>query len=124
MFGERLKRIVAIILIFGMVATGNGFTTFAASVDSIVEGSDTLDQTGPKNYYQMMYEEYYQETTTVVETTAPSDNAINVIESEAGKVDPGQALATTEKKGSEDSDSTEPQSFDEEKEYEYEEEPE
>ena len=55
MFGERLKRIVAIILIFGMVATGNGFTTFAASVDSIVEGSDTLDQTGPKNYYQMIY---------------------------------------------------------------------
>ena len=51
MFGEKLKRIIATVLVFGMVATGNGFTTLAASVDEIVaDGSENLlDQTGPKN---------------------------------------------------------------------------
>ena len=131
MFGERLKRIVAITLIIGMVATGNGFTTLAASVDTIVDGGSgtALDQTGPKNYYQMMYEEYYEEHTAVVKTNAGNVGAghdsTDVAQDSVGagqdfveadtmspKGGPNeQALSTTDKNPS-DSEKTEPQSLD------------
>ena len=68
MFGERFKRIISVALILGMVATGNGFTTLAGSVENMVGNDTTLDQTGPKNYYVMMYHESYYEQTTRVKT--------------------------------------------------------
>ena len=66
MFGEKFKRVVSMALIFGMIATGNGFTTLAASVDDVVLNAEMESmQEGQKNYYEMMYEEYYEEKTVI-----------------------------------------------------------
>ena len=98
MFGERFKRIISVTLILGMVATGNGFTTLAGSVENMVGKDSTLDQTGPKNYYEMMYQESYYEQTTIVKTgTAGNDNF-----GDGSDTDP-QALSKTENNAKGDS---------------------
>ena len=86
MFGERFKRIISIALILGMVATGNGFTTLANSVEKMVGDESTLDQNGPKNYYEMMYQESYYEQTTIVRTGAGGDENFGEGENAASQV--------------------------------------
>ncbi len=68
MFGEKMKKVISITLIFGMVLSGHGFTTLAAGVEGYVNDAEMKSQNEQgKNYYQMMYEEeYYQQTTRVV----------------------------------------------------------
>ena len=75
MFGEKLKKAVSVTLIFGMVMTGNGFTTLASSVDDLVTDSTIkAEQSEQKNYYEQMTTEYYEESTTIVKTNAPQNN--------------------------------------------------
>ena len=70
MFGEKMKKAISVALIFGMVLTGNGFTTLASSVDDLVtDAAIKSEQEEQKNYYKLMYEEeYYEQTTTVINT--------------------------------------------------------
>ena len=78
MFGEKMKRVISVALIFAMVISGNGFATLAGSVDEVVT-NETIkaDNEGQKNYYQMMYQEQHYEHTTIVTNTFGAENQEN-----------------------------------------------
>ena len=78
MFGEKMKKAISIALIFGMVLSGNGFTTLAGSVDDLVTKAEVQSEnSGQKNYYQMMYQEQHYEKTTIVVNNSGAENLKN-----------------------------------------------
>ena len=64
MFGEKMKRTISIVLILGMILSGNGFTTLAISVDGFVTKAElNADKKDDQSYYYQM--SYEQQTYTV-----------------------------------------------------------
>ena len=107
MFGEKMKKAISVALIFGMVLTGNGFTTLASSVDDLVtDAAIKSEQEEQKNYYKLMYEEkYYEQTTTLLNTNASDEKS-----SEKGEEDSSEKLEDkNQNEEKTDSEITEPE---------------
>ena len=105
MFGEKMKKTISIVLIFGMILSGNGFTTFASSVDDYVTKAEENDNKKDDQsfYYQMSYEEqHYQYTSLKTKNNGTGDSSLS------GNTEEGNVSVTendsenNEKNGSED----------------------
>ena len=88
MFNQKIKRIIASLLITGIIISGNGFTTLAASVGTVVNDAEVKSQEeGTKNYYQLMYQEEYYEETTIIRSNNSGDLDSEVQEFEEIELD-------------------------------------